>query len=282
MNSEENKPKPEVETYATHMAEVVESGESGSEIKKIIEQDWQYQQAKTDTTIRQAVSKAYLYGGILLIGLSLALVFYQLITNSENPSVEVKPPFQPLIFTDESSFVEIQDLDKKQIADAVALESREGDIKEGGVKGIHLMEAGQLVSFSRFLELIQADMTGDPNLFGENFMIGTVQSDKGELFILLPVRTFGDAFNKMRTWEGKMFFDLHGLFDTELTSTNNFLLTKDFVDTIVENKNTRVLAAESETALMYVFADENFIIISRSHPAVREVILRLASSKIKK
>lgn len=104
-----------------------------------------------------------------------------------------------------------------------------------------------------------------------------------DLFLLLKVRSFTDVFNPLRTWENKMFSDLHGLFGVPINTYTSYLLTKGFEDGIVQNKNARILYSnEGEIVLMYVFADENSIIIANTEDAVREVILRLASSKIRK
>ena len=58
---------------------------------------------------------------------------------------------------------------------------------------------------------------------------------------------------------------------------------KDFEDGIVQNQNARILYdAEKKIVMMYIFADENSVIITGTESAAREIMLRLASSRVKK
>ena len=87
----------------------------------------------------------------------------------------------------------------------------------------------------------------------------------------------------MQNWESKMLYDLHGFFGVKLSPETNYLFTKSFEDGIVANKNARILRDNNgQIVLMYVFADDNSIVITNSENAVSEIILRLNSSQIKK
>jgi len=80
-----------------------------------------------------------------------------------------------------------------------------------------------------------------------------------------------------------MFQDLHGFFYYELSPDNAYLLSKDFENGVVENKNARILYdKDGNVAMMYVFADENSVVIAKNKDAVHEMIVRLAQSKVKK
>ena len=68
----------------------------------------------------------------------------------------------------------------------------------------------------------------------------------------------------------------------DLSAETNYLFTKDFEDGIIENKNARILHnKDGGIVLMYIFADENSVIITSSQPATHEIILRLASAEKK-
>lgn len=104
-----------------------------------------------------------------------------------------------------------------------------------------------------------------------------------DIFILMKVRSFTDVFPSMRVWEAKMFNDLHAVFGIPINSKTSYLLTKNFQDGIVGNKNARILyTTEGQIALMYIFADETSVIVTNSVPASREAMLRLAGSRIRK
>ncbi|MFA5827175.1 MAG: hypothetical protein WC839_01590 [Candidatus Paceibacterota bacterium] len=104
-----------------------------------------------------------------------------------------------------------------------------------------------------------------------------------DFFILLKVKSLAEVFPTMVSWESKMFYDLKGFFNINLTPETEYLLTKEWVDDIVVNKNARVLYDDNgKVVLMYVYADDNSVIITNAGNAVREVVLRLNSSKVKK
>jgi hypothetical protein len=85
----------------------------------------------------------------------------------------------------------------------------------------------------------------------------------------------------MRLWENNLLTDLHGFLGVNISSDTNYLFTKNFINGIVENKNARVLYDNSgNIVLMYIFADDNSIIITDSSNAAHEILLRLASSQV--
>ena len=96
------------------------------------------------------------------------------------------------------------------------------------------------------------------------------------------MNSFGSVFPVMLGWENKMLYDLSGFFGVSISSDTNYLFTKDWEDGVVANKNARILRdKDGKIVLMYVYADDNSIIITNSEDAVNEIVLRLASSKIK-
>lgn len=278
---EENKPKKvEIETYATDMAGALEDGGQGA-IRKIIEQETAYEEAKKKAAGSSLWNQLYLLSSVLLVLATIGIIYY-VVSRNVGGEVAITPQFTPVIFNDETSFIEAGE-EKKDIVGQVDWEAKISEVPEGGVKGIYLMEQGQLLGLSRLASLLETSVTIDNSIFSDNFLLGTVKNDQPELFLLVKVYSFTDAFNFMRDWEKKMFYDLRELFDVELTSSNNYLLTKDFEDGIVGNKNARILRDNlGNIALMYVFADDNFIVISKSEDAVGEVVARLAGGSVKK
>lgn len=102
-------------------------------------------------------------------------------------------------------------------------------------------------------------------------------------FILIKTRSFSDVFPIFRAWENKMFTDLHGFFGISITPETNYLLTKDWQDGIIQNKNARILYdADGTIVFMYVFIDENNVLITNTERATEEIIARIAGSKVRK
>jgi len=103
-----------------------------------------------------------------------------------------------------------------------------------------------------------------------------------DLFILIKMRSVADVFDPMQKWEAKMFSDLHGLFKTDINADTAYLLTSDFTDGIIQNKNARILYDKNgNIVMMYVYITNDTLIITNSESAVAEVISRLASGQIK-
>lgn len=107
--------------------------------------------------------------------------------------------------------------------------------------------------------------------------------DQTNLFILFKVTSFGESFEQIREWEDKMFLDLHGFFGYDISLFTSYLLSKDFEDGFVQNKNTRILYDDTgKIVMMYLYIDDNFVVITNTEQAIREATLRVNSSKIKK
>jgi hypothetical protein len=278
-----------VQTYAEDMAQVLENDTEGL-VKKIIHGEEEHEEEKKNLSPESKKNKIFLFVSLILILISIGtLAFFFL--KEDVKTVPVEKQFVPLIFTDQSTFVEIAGLKKDEITHSVLNEVNNTKVKIGGVKGIYLTSEKQIVGLRQFLSLIKSSFVPDQDtsLVGDNFMIGSMLTGlkstsptAGDFFILLKVRSTADIFEAMRAWEGKMFTDLRGFLGINISSEINYLFTKNFEDSIVDNKNTRVLNdKEGNPVLMYVYADDNSVIITGSQSIVREIILRLASAQNK-
>jgi hypothetical protein len=273
---------PSVETYAEDMAKVI-GGDQGGLIRKIIHEEEEKELQKNSESPESRKNKIYLYLGVVLIVLALATVLFFLL-RKKNDTVAVIEPAKELIFNDKTFFIEIAGLTKEQIAASVASEVNGSNIKIGGVEGIHLTENKRVIGLRRFLELIKANFVpGDAALVSDSFLLGIANNNTKDFFILLKSRSSLDIFNPLRAWEDKMFADLHGFFGLELNQSTGYLAALDFKDDIIENKNARVLYDKGgDIELMYVYIDDNSVAIARTTAAIREVMLRLQSSQVKK
>jgi len=288
---EENKSKNvDVRTYAEDMARTLESGEGGM-IKKIIQEQEGVEEQKKELSPESKKNKIFMITSAVLAVLALFTLVLVITFRQKIFTVSVAPQFNPIIFIDQSKPLEIGGLNKDKIAQTVLNEVKTAKIKSGGVEGIYLMNNKRPVLLREFISLIKSSfIPGETVFVSDNYLLGVFNketvADGGaskSLFFLLKVRSLADVFQSMRDWENKIFYDLHGFWGIDITTDTNYLLTKDFEDGIVENKNARILRDnDGKIVLMYIFADENSIIITNTPQAVHEIILRLASSKIKK
>lgn len=279
-----------VRTYAEDMAKVIENDREGL-VKKIIHGEEEHELEKKNLSPESKKNKVFMSVGFILIFLSLAILAFLILTKKEINTVTVQKQFTPIIFNDKSVFLEVGDMNKDEIVQSILTEMDNTEVKIGGVKGIYLTQSKDMVGLRKFVSLLKSSFTPGSNtvFVNDNFMMGTVltglrssSNTMGDFFILLKVRSIFDVFNTMKAWENKMFFDLNKFFRVEISSETSYLLTKDFEDGIVENKNARILYdKDGSIVMMYIFADENSIIITGSQAVAHEIMLRLASSEKK-
>ena len=284
LNVSENTPKTvgAIETFAGDMERVIKSGESGI-IRKIIQEEEEKEAIKKNISPDSSRNKLFIIASILLIFIAIGIFLYFFILKDKNRIVPTQAQFTPIIFIDKIGYREISGLNKDQIIQTILNERSSSDIKNGGIEGLYLTENKKVITLARFISLINGNLLLEANTFNNNFLIGVANEKNKDLFILLKSRSFLDIFSTLKNWESKMFNDLHGLFGVNINADTNYLLTKDFEDGFVSNKNTRILRdKEGKVVFEYVFADDNSVIIGNSDEAIKEVILRLVSLDIKK
>ncbi|MEK7105923.1 MAG: hypothetical protein AAB895_01020 [Patescibacteria group bacterium] len=277
-----------VQTYAEDMVQVLEEDKSGL-IKKIIQGEEAHEQEKRNTSPQSKKNKVFMILGVFMILVSGGILYYFISMQKVAPSVEVEKQFVPLIYTDKNSLIEIADIKKDEISKKFLNQVNQTTVKVGGVEAMYPTLNKAPVGFVKFIEAINGNFSiEDKKVVSENFLIGvhknyTADVVKSDLFILLKVSAVPDVFAAMRSWENKMFLDLHGFFGTALSPETKYLLTKEFQNVIIENKNARMLYdKDNKIVLGYVFVDDNSIVITDSENTAREIMLRLGSSQIRK
>lgn len=277
-----------VQTYAEDMAGVLENDNQGL-IKRIIHEGEEQEQQKKDLSPESQKNKIFLYVSIgLMISALLLLSFLSI--SKKDTSIPVEKQFTPLVFSDKSVFFEVSQFKKEEIIQTVLNEINKTSIQPGELEGIYLTENKQIVGLRRFSALIKSNFLPNDNtaIVNDNFLMGVVNSDtlpaqtgKG-FFILLKTRSSTDIFDSLRSWEEKMFLDLRGFLGINTGGETKYLLTKSFEDGIIENKNARILHdQDGNIVLMYIFADDNSIVITNTQATAHEIMLRLASSEKK-
>ncbi|MEK7564583.1 MAG: hypothetical protein AAB510_03420 [Patescibacteria group bacterium] len=272
-----------VQTYAEDIVKVFETGQVGAGIKEMLHSEEEQEKVRNNLSPQSTKNRAFMFLGVFLLAISFGtLIFF--LSRDYTPSVVATQQFTPLIFNDKVALVDIADLKKDSIAPKVLKDVDTSKLKDGGVVGIYLTLKKSPVYLRNFIEIIEGDVVfPDKTFVEENFLLGMVKNTENDVFMLIKMRSVADIFPSMRLWENKMFEDLHSFFGVDLSSVTKDLLTKDFEDGIIENKNARMLYdVEGKIVMMYVFADNNSLIITNTREAAREIILRLATSTLKK
>lgn len=288
-NSANNPQKPVVQTYAGDTAEVLRSDQAGM-IKKIIEGEEEKEKEKKNMSPESRRNRLFLLASISMILVGAALLAYFWAGRPARVA-EIAPEFTPIIFTDRSFFIESAGPKREDIIQSVRNQTEPFGMKPNSVVAAYLTYDGRNVGLRQFLSLLKINFTPDPNplLVSDSYLLGWVNVKKEEAskegegaFLLFKTRSAADIFDSLRAWEKKMFYDLHGFFGVSTGGGNEYLLTKDFEDSIVSNKNARVLLdREGKIVLLYVFADNQSVVITDSPAALREIILRLNAKQTK-
>jgi len=277
-----------VETDAEDMAGVIGS-DAGGIVKKIIQGEEEKEMEKRNLSPESKKNKIFLYVGVVFWIVALILASFLLFRKNTN-TIAVQQQFVPLIFNDQITPLEISGLKKDDITQAVLNEINNTKVKPLGLEGIYLTENKQNIGLRRFLTLIDSHLTLDSNttFISDNFLLGVVKNQANDdtnsgtgFFMLIKVRSATDIFDSLRAWEPNMLNDLHGFLGMSANSTNNYLFTKNFEDGIIDNKNARILYDQNgNIVLMYIFADDNSVVVTDSQNAAQEIMLRLASAQI--
>ncbi|MDP2788664.1 MAG: hypothetical protein Q8O46_01230 [bacterium] len=278
-----------IETYADDMVGAIQAGEEGL-VKKIIQEQAQQENIKRSMSSQSAKNKLFMFVGALLLVVAVLALVGLFMFKKITPSVEVTQQPSPIIFTDKTEFIEVAGEDRREIANSVRALTDATEIGAGKIRDISLTENQKVIGLERFLTLTEGSFPIARTDLISNFFIGVLGKNTGvggevggELFFLLKVLSLNDVFVTMRFWEKKMFADLYEFFSIDITPETSYLLTKDFEDGIVENKNARILYNNNHNLVFaYVFLDNKSIVLASTAAPVREVILRLSSGELRK
>lgn len=284
-------PKVRAQTFADDMAKVLETGQGGV-IHKLIEEQEQKEQEEKNKSLTSNKNKVFVIVSILLFFAAIGLFFWITAYRKNTLTAPVQPKFTPIIFLDKIDYVDVSGLTKDKIAQSIYNQTKSTDVKIGGIEGIYLTQNSKIIGFRELINLISGNLPLEKATFlSDNYLVGVSNvlnsavpdGSEKNLFVLLQNRSMSDIFSAMKDWEYKMFFDLHGFFGININADTNYLLTKDFEDGIVQNKNARILRDnDGKIALMYVYADNTSVLITNSEDTAKEVMLRLAASQVKK
>lgn len=278
-----------IQTYVKDMTKVLDSNKGGV-IKQIIHEQERKEEEKQNMSGGINKNRLFAVGSFVFLLLAVLSLAYLAKIKDRAGVVPVSPQFQSIIFNDKTEFREIAGFSKDAIINTISNQAVNTQVKVGGLEGIYLTENKKVVGLRRFVSLIKSSFEPGAVVFvPDNFLIGVIHSaivaDKSatkDLFILLKARSFADIFPPMQAWEEKMLLDLYGLFGVGLNAETKYLLTSPFEDGILGNKNARILYdKEGQIVLMYVFADDNSVIITSSEVTAKEVMIRLGSDKTK-
>lgn len=278
-------PRKGVHTLSDDISHEAEAGTPGT-IRAIIDSEEGKEIEKENVKVGYTVNQLYMIFGFIALVLSAGLIYYFIFFIAKNNTTVNQFPssVKNIFLVDKTANIELANFSKTKILKIMKDEAEKVSLPEGKIQTFNLLENNQIISLARFLQIIEANISlPEGNIFSHDFMYGVFKSEGNYPFFVFKVKNMKDAFTTMANWENKMLYDLGGIFGYELNSDTQYLLTKDFEDEIVKNKNARVLRDEfGSVVLMYVYIDDTTIVISNSAVIAGEIIERGAQSRVRK
>lgn len=281
--STEDKINPHIETLSGDILDMALHNEAGV-IHGIIKGEEEKSAIDANISPTSKKNKILISLSVLLILLSISVLYLFIYFNKKNSTVPVTLQYKPLIYTDAYILLPVDGLGKKEIEEKILSGVKNSSIELGKLEAYYLTINSKATPLDIFFNSIEANIAKETiNQFNPTYLIGTIGDIKNSVFILLKPNSFSSVFAGMRLWENKMFYDLSGLYGIETNQDTSYLLTKNFDDGFIQNKNARILHDnEGEIVIAYVYLDNNSILITNNHGTAKEVLDRLSGSTLKK
>ncbi|MBU2263548.1 hypothetical protein KJ750_02770 [Patescibacteria group bacterium] len=127
--------------------------------------------------------------------------------------------------------------------------------------------------FNNFGITPASGLVGD---FENNFMLSVFRSTQNWPILIFKVKSYDKTFAGMIRWERDMPADFKKIFPIETQSFKDL----SFADKEIKNQDARVLYDEAgEPVLMYSFFNRNYLIITTSEDALKEIFRRFSLSQ---
>ncbi len=278
----------EVRTYATDIGEMMKK-EKGSVIKIALAEQKRRDEykKKTDPTATRNIVVVML-GFILIVG--GIMIFIYTVMNRARP-VEVTSFVTTLpsfIFTENQVQIDVTELNRTELIAAIRAQVNNTTLGAETINNLFVSYRGvngqAQIPSTLFLQKLGVEIpdTLALNLYPE-FSLGVYSLPRGnDLFMILRVKDFNEAFSAMREWESYMLTEMVRLYSIDTKDYGKEIFTKDFENETIYNKEARILKDEDGKAILsYIFLDTRTVMITTQTDSVGEVIKRLNLQTIK-
>ena len=211
-------------------------------------------------------------GGLLFLGV-VAIIIVAVYYVRSGEEVRVERQTKALISFSEEKPIYLSDSSKDQLIATISTEKRILNLPVNSVLYLNMANPDNSpVNFEEFLSVI-APRT-PPSLiraFGKEYMLGVYSFDTNELFLVIAIDDFAEAYAGMLKWEKTIVSDLKELFSLPENVDREF----SFEDRALRNKDLRVVKDEKgNTILLYSFVDKNALIITTSENIFTAVLAK--------
>lgn len=222
-----------------------------------------------------------LFFTLLSVAGGLAFLGFVFINKKTNEISISETKIVPIIFSEKQKDSDITGFSKTKLINKMGELLADTSLRLDTIENVPLLETvggGSVpISTERFFSLLGTRIP--PVLlrsFDSKFMLGIHAFNGNKPFIILKTDFYENAFLGFLKWEKDIPEDLLPFLGIQITGENRYLLDADFEDTIIKNKDARMLKRQDgEPILIYVIPNKETIIITTAEDTLNEVLRRL-------
>lgn len=272
-----------IRTYASDMASAIKDGQ-GSVVKIAMAEH-----KKRETELENASPESkknifFIVGALayLVLGIAGFLYFF---AQQTPPSVQINQTVNStsLIFSESVRKMDVSSLSREQLESALQQEIKTAQIRLDTIENVYMINGatGSVLQTAQFFSQLK---TSAPDALVRSlkpsFMFGIYNFDTTQPFLILKTTSRDIAFAGMLEWESKLFDDIYGIFNIDVSGNKKTLFEKKFQDALIKNRDARILRDDKgDIVLFYVFTDDTTIVITKDPKTLEEVVDRLNLKK---
>ena len=294
-------PKPDLEdlssvenirTYKKDVAGAIKNQKT-SLVRMVLEEQRVRQAKETNESPKSRKNLPLILFSLVFLMLSSGIIYYAFFRPITDSAILAGLKITPLIQTEKMKEIDVTGKTIKQLTSLVQSSSDANSLKLDTLEYIYFVEDYTTQSASG--PIVSKKIIGVDKLFEalgiiapadflrslqSDYMFGIHNFVKGQKFLVLKTDYYDTAFAGMLNWESTLLKDIYPLFGVK---PNEDLGGRSWVDVVTKNKDTRVLKDfNNQTVLVYMFKDQNTLIISTSEGTLFEISNRIDLLREKK
>lgn len=277
-----------VRTYASDIAEMMKK-EKGSIIKIALAEQQRREEFKKANNPVATKNIIVIFLGIALIVSGIMIFVYSVMSRAKSPDViNLSQNLPALLFSENQSHIDMTELNRRELLNAINTQVNNKTLGAGTINNLFISyRFGQTQSQVPVTMFMQKLGINIPDSFFQNledsFMLGVFnQEQTNELFLILKVKDFNEAFLSMREWEASMLSEFVNFFNIDTSSYGRVIFSKDFETVTLFNKESRILKDSSGLILLsYTFLDPKTLLVTTKGDSLDEILKRINLQTLK-